>query len=401
MNQSVPPTAPARWDWMVLTLIGVSTIGLLSAVTEWTARRLFSSESRVALQNCVVIDDPQTGGRGIPNSICREKSPESPMVVYEFNGCGHRAGIPCGPKPEGTLRIVMTGSSFAMGARVQREKSFAALLPEELSRTCGRPVQLYNESLEWSYTHGTALRFKEVLAAGPDLILWIVTPGDVERAPVVVATVAPDPGPDRGLSLSAKAWQRAKAALATKSVGVALSEVFGRTRTALLLRHYVYRYESPSRYLESFLQGGDEVVGEYKAELSSHWQDLMRQVDSDAADMEARARAAGVPFVATMLPSEPQAFMIAAGRWPPGYDPYKLSADLRAIVEGYGGTYVDILPELRDLKDPAQYFFPVDGHLNDAGHALLAALLAKQLTAGAVPLLKAAGGARSAAARGI
>lgn len=399
MSRSIPPTVRARWDWIVLPLLGVVTIVLLAGGTEWTARRIFS-ESGAALQNCVVIDDPTTGGRGIPNSVCREKSPESAWVDYQFNRCGHRAGIDCGPKPPGTYRIVMTGSSLAMGARVQREKSFAALLPEALSRASGRRVEVYNESLEWSYTHGTALRFKDVLAADPDLILWIVTPGDVERAPMVVATVAPDPGPDRSLSLSAKAWQRVKTALAAKSIGAALSDVFGRTRTALLLRHYIYRYESPSRYLESFLRGDDDVAGEYKAELSQHWKNLMRQVDSDAADMEARARAAGIPFVATMLPSQPQAFMIAAGRWPPGYDPLKLSDELRAIVVGHGGTYVDILPEFRNLNDPAQYFFPVDGHLNDAGHALLSTLVAKQLSGGAVPALKAAGGPQSAAARG-
>ena len=290
---------------------------------------------------------------------------------------------------------------MAMGARVQREHSLAALLPQDLSRALGREVQLYNASLEWSYSHNTALRFKEVLAAEPDMVLWIVTPGDIEKAPEVVVVGNSDTILKGDGGLAQKAWQRVKVAVAAKSVGPALADVFGASRTSLLLRHYVYRYESPSRYLQSFCGADDLINGSLRAQFSPHWRELMQQVDSDAADMAARAHAAGVPFVATMLPSMPQAFMISAGHWPSNFDPFEVDRDVHTMVESHGGTFVDFLPDLSNVVDPAQYYFPVDQHPNDAGQALLAALLAKHLIAGAVPGLKAPGLAQTAAARGL
>jgi hypothetical protein len=374
-----------RWDWILLPLISLGAILLLGGTTEWIARRLFS-ESKQGVHNCIVLNDSSTGARGIPNSVCWEKSMENPPVEYRLNSCGHRAGMECGPKPPGVFRIVMIGSSFAMGERVQREKTFAALLPAELAHLSGRKVELYNESMGWGFTHSVSLRFNAVLAAEPDLILWVVTPGDIARAPVVLPTADLDPW--SSLSLPAKAWQRLKVAVATQSIGAGLSDIFGRTRTSVLLRHYIYKYEIPSRYLATYFKGGDEITGSLKAEPSAHWRNLLLQADSDAADMEGRARTAGIPFAAVLVPDKPQATMISVGQWPMGYDPFKLDEELHAIIVSHGGTYLDILPGFRNIINPEMYYFPVDGHPNEDGHAMLSILLSKQLTGGAVPALR-------------
>jgi hypothetical protein len=81
--------------------------------------------------------------------------------------------------------------------------------------------------------------------------------------------------------------------------------------------------------------------------------------------------------------------MISMGKWPTGYDPYKLDEKLRFIIVSHGGIYLDILPQFRKVPSPEQYFFPVDGHPTSGGHAIIATLLAKELTGGAVPALNA------------
>jgi hypothetical protein len=89
-----------------------------------------------------------------------------------------------------------------------------------------------------------------------------------------------------------------------------------------------------------------------------------------------------------LLPNRAQAAMISMGEWPAGYDPYKLDAELRSIVTSHGGIYIDILPDFRAIPNPEQHYLPVDSHPDAGGHAIIAAMLAKELTGGAVPALK-------------
>ena len=85
----------------------------------------------------------------------------------------------CGPKPPGTFRIVMIGTSFAIGMRVPREQTFAALLPVELSRRTGLKVQLYNEAIPFKLPDTIAAHFDEALEAKPDMILWALNSSDI------------------------------------------------------------------------------------------------------------------------------------------------------------------------------------------------------------------------------
>ena len=372
-------------DWVRLPLVGMLTIVVLAGSTELIARRMFSV-SMAGFERCMVLNDPTTGARGIPNSVCWEKSPENPPIEFRFNRCGHRAGMECGPKPADTFRIVMIGSSVAMGERVQRDESFAALLPVQISQFTGRPVELYNESMGWGFSRSTSLRFNEVLDAQPDMILWTLTPMDVERAALIVPALD-DVGAGSGLSLAAKAWERTRTAFAVQSFSGAIAAIFSRTRTALLLRHFLY--QSQSHYVKAFLMSSDEEAGYLKSDQGPEWKDRLSEFDRDAAQMEGQARAAGIPFVAVLIPERAQAAMISMGTWPTGFDPYNLDAELRSIIVSHGGVYLDILPEFRTIPNPEQYYFPVDGHPNPAGHAIISAMLARAITSGAILPLKA------------
>jgi len=375
-----------RRDWILLPMLALLTVVFLAGSTELVARKTFS-ESTTGIEKCMVVNDPSTGVRGIPNTVCWEKSPESPNIEFRFNGCGHRAGMECEPKPAGTYRIVMMGSSVAMGMRVRQNESFAALLPVELSKLTGRRVELYNESMGWGFPHSTALRFNQVLAAKPDMILWILTPMDVEKTTVVVAPVDVI-GDDQSISLAVKAWRRAKEAVAAESLSTAMGTVFSRTRTALMLRHYLYA--SQSQYVKAFLAGSDDETGYLKGAWSDEWKNRLISFDADAAEMERQAHAAGIPFVAAYVPERAQVAMISIGEWPAGFDPYKLDDELRSTIVRYGGIYTDILPQFKTIAHPERLYFAVDGHPNPAGHAVISGLLAKSITSDALSALKAA-----------
>jgi hypothetical protein len=113
--------------------------------------------------------------------------------------------------------------------------------------------------------------------------------------------------------------------------------------------------------------------------------------DSYAAEIEERARAAGVPMAIVLVPWRVQAAMLSMDEFPKGYDPYKLDGELRAIVTRHGGTYLDILPDFLTVPNPEQHYFPVDGHPDAGGHAMIAGFLAREFTHGSnFPLALAA-----------
>jgi hypothetical protein len=316
-------------------------------------------ESESSMRSCLLESDLSTGVRAIPGTVCSEQSQESGLVEYRFNGCGHRAGMECVPKPPGVYRIVMVGTSTAFGTRVSREKTIAALLPADLSRQTGRRVELYNEALTWETPHAIALRFNAILDARPDMILWIVTPWDIKNAPSL---------------FSPPAEAGAGGLLANLRKGAKDS------RTRVLVEQFVYR--SASSYLRLYLKGhnGPEFLG---ASLNPDWQRHLREYDVYAAEIEERARAAGIPLVAVLVPERAQAAMISLGEWPVEYNPFRLGDEVRSIVNSHGGIYIDILPDYRDIPNPERGYFPVDGHPNADGHAIIAGFLAKELTSGA------------------
>jgi hypothetical protein len=381
-----------RRDWLLLPMLGLLTICVIAGSVELIARRMFTREGTEG-EDCMVFNDPVTGARGIPNSVCWEKIPEGELTEYRFNSCGHRAGMECGPKPADTYRIVMIGTSFSIGMRVPREKTFAALLPLELSRQTRRKVELYNESMPFKLPDTIAVHFNDVLKAEPDMVLWALTDRDIESQSEIAV-----PPVNRHLSLPAKAWHRLKTTIAGKSFTASISEIFSHTRTATLLSHILYA--SQSQYVKASLIQPDDKVGYLRAEPSVEWRKRLNEFDMNAAKIAAQARDAGVPLVAVLLPNHAQAAMISMEEWPAGFDPYKLDEELRLIITSHGGTYIDMLPDMRMIHSPELGYFPVEGHPNALGHAIFSGLLAKELTSGAVPALRVADQSQAAAEQG-
>jgi hypothetical protein len=380
---------PGR-DWIVLPALALLTICVLVVSADLIARRLFATLPGAG-EDCIVFNDPVTGSRGIPNSVCREKIAEGEVTEYRFNNCGFRTDLHCGTKSAGAYRIVMIGASFAMGMRVPNEETFATLLPLELSRRTGRNIELYNEGMPWRPPQVIARHFREVLAAKPDIILWTIDPADIWDAPFPVPPPGPPKVPQPYSTLTPYRKVRRFLGGALLRVNMELAGISKRGST--LFRHFLY--ESQSRLIASYLAEkpdaplmqrihGPEFM---KTAPGAEWQSRLRIFDGYAADIAAQARAAGVPLVAVLMPQRAQVAMISMGSWPSGFDPYKLDNELRSMVVSHGGTYIDILPGFRDIPNPEQGFFPLDVHPNARGHAMISGLLGREMTRPGVPVL--------------
>jgi len=385
----------SKRDWILLPFAGILAVVLLGVSCELLANFLFPASSQ-GFSDCFVQDDPTGDAPAKPNSVCAEQIAESGYTAeYRFNSRGNRAGMELRPKTPGTYRIVMIGSSFAMGLFVPREKTFAALVPVELSQRTGRNVELYNEATGGKFrggpfpAPGASMQINEALSANPDLILWIVTSNDF-----LTASSGESAAP--GVQENAHARDEQPASLLNNgklSAGVdavleKFRDRFDQTRAALMLKHFLLEDETQGKYVTSYLQ--NEVdAGFLKSQPSAKWQRLEQNFEREAAAYEARAKAAGVPLVAVFVPNRAQAAMISMEKRPEGYDPYRLDQELGRIVASHGGTYLDILPDYRTIPNPEQNYFPVDGHPDADGHAMIAKFLVKELTDGKVQALAA------------
>jgi hypothetical protein len=379
-----------RRDWILLPMLGLLTICFIGASARLIARQAHLVDEG-SMHPCLVFHDLSTGVRGIPGSVCWQKADEeSKPVEYRFNSSGYRANEPFGPKPQGTYRIVMTGSSFVMGWDVPVDKTFAGLLPIELSKLTGRKIELYNEGMHTGFPLRVALSFNDVLAVKPDLVVWILSATDiVEVSRLVPESVMPPTG-GKGALTSARSGgliSTIKGAFTSQPPLDAVRHVWDESISSFVLRHFLY--ESQSLYVNSSLMPGNTGIDYLRLSPSAAWQGHLEQFDKYAADIESRARAAGIPLVVVYVPNRAQAAMISMGEWPAAYDPYKLDNDLRSIIVKRGGIYIDVLPGFRTIPNPEQYYFPVDGHPDADGHAIIADLLAKALTDGTIPALRA------------
>jgi hypothetical protein len=384
----------SRRDWILLPLLSGFTVCLILFALALTAQRLFPNPvqpGRTTLANCLVIDDPSTGVRGIPNCKGWAGVFESGPAEYMLNSCGHRAAMECGLKPSGTYRIVLLGTSTALGWSLPREKTFAALLPGDIEELTGRKVDLYNEAMMWQSPFDILLSFKDVMAAKPDMILWVMPPvlplSAGERVPphddLPHATTTGQEG------VLPKVLSTAQDAVATGSVVEGLHHLLGELQSSqiqFMLQHFLY--ESQTQFVTSYLKGDEAAF--LRSEPTPQWQQALPTFDSYFEKVAAQAKAAGVPLVVVMAPYRAQVAMVAMGEWPDGYDPYRLDKELRTIVTKHGATYLDILPDYQNIPNPERGYFPIDGHPTAKGHAVLARLLAKEMTSGAIPALKAA-----------
>jgi hypothetical protein len=351
--------------------VGLLTICIMVVSAEFLSR-WFYPVTQVGFQNCFATNDPTGDASVKPNSMCWEQTAESnAKAEYRFNSRGHRAGTELNPKPPGTYRIVLIGSSMTQGLFIPREKTFAALLPAELSAETGRKVEVYNEATGGKFrggpypTQDSADHFDQVLAAQPDLILWVITPTDIMNAGAKENAISTDTGATqeepRLVTGSAKPLgfgNKITSAVSRGTFGERLKARWEETRTSVVLRHLLIASQSQDEYIKSYLRDEDNA-NFLKTEPNSKWQQQQQLFDAELAAIAGRAKNAGVPLAAVFVPNRPQAAMLSHGDWSPDYDPFKLENQVRDSTVSHGGLFIDILGDFRRIPGPERDYFPV------------------------------------------
>lgn len=262
-------------------------------------------------------------------------------------------------------------------------------------------MEVYNEATGGKFRGGpfptqySAGHFGEVLAAQPDLILWVLTPADVTNAESSETAGRADKGRPDGPSRSATGsetrrtlWKSFTVSLAQGTFGDRFKARWEQTRTSYMLKHLLIASESQEEYIRSYIKDADNA-NFLKANPDLKWQLQFRYFDAELTQIVGLAKNAGVPLLAVFVPNRPQAAMISKGSWAAGYDPFKLANEIHSSVVSAGGQFSDILPDYRGIPSPERNYFPVDGHPDAKGQAIISRFLVRALTSGAVAGLKA------------
>jgi hypothetical protein len=368
MEQKSPDRLPRR-DIILLPLISLGTVILLFAIGQAFALRFYAIKDN---------DGCYKKGTHRPNCVTYMKIFEGPWVQYRFNNCGYRSLAPCGPKPPGTLRIAIIGTSMAEGLNVQYDDSYATLLGKRLSALLGRPVEIQNLAMMGLIRPVDEL-VPKALALDPDLILMVATPTDPKLLQQLEETPA-EPSESTPASAPAPKHESAKQRLVN-----AVHDVTGfarQMRIMAVVQHYLMDNEQIMYDLYRRYRDPDDPL---QAQFSPLCLRRLTLLDAELGRISAKIGNSGVPFVMMLVPNRMQAAMASNGVSVPGTDPYHLSREVAAMAAAHGLKYIDILPEFQTVPHAEKLFYPVDGHANAAGHKIIAEGLVKRLMDGSVP----------------
>ena len=355
---SLPRRAVSRLDWITLPLIALCTIVMLVAGTELIVRekRLHSIST---VQKCML---PSAAGlHAVPNSVCILTNSDGQRVEYRFNSCGDRTPLACDKKPEGVYRIVLLGSSVAMGWDVSEPDTLAERLSADLSQSTQRRVEVYNSAM---FGPGDLTgRVSRDIALQPDLILWVLASHDVDKRKMK----------DREREFQESPRGRR-----------GLKEFLNMPRVAGFLRGLLYRSESA--YMAAYLRNIRESA-QLPENSKSEEDGRMLLFNAYVRTIVEEAKAAGAPVVATAVPNRAESDLFAMSPRPAGISPDRLNDELHAIMVSNGATYIDVVPDLEKTPNLDGLYDQLGYHLNGNGHAVLTKILARALGCGAVPAL--------------
>lgn len=334
---------PKRDLWL-LPLIFFGTLAFLLIGGEVTARLLYPQDD--AAEPCEL--HTAEGARYQPFCTSRTKEWEGPWVTQHFNECGYRTAESCAPRPPGTLRVAVVGSSTARGALVNYGDSFAARASAFLSQRCGEVVDFQNLGTEPTDVNRIDSRMTEVMALHPAAIVMTVGPFDLFHLM--------DPPPPPGVS-------------GVKPDPIDLRWFVTRMRDSrlfLLMQWYLYR--DPAFQIRGFLLNGDPA--DYvRRPLSPAWQ---QRVDDFGKLLGRMTTQVNVPLLVVHVPQRAEAAMAKDPHDPPGIDPYILQQALRQTAAAHGAAFLDSTQDFARAPDFQSLFYLTDGHSREGGHAAIA-----------------------------
>ncbi len=355
-----------RRDLLILPLLCIVTALALALGTETIARHFFFGGRGDSCR----VHDANIGFTTRPGCIAYLKNAEGSWVTNQYNNCGYRSKEPCGPKPAGTTRIALIGSSFGEGWFVAYDEMFSTRAAVELARKLARPVEVQNLSREHCFPLCAFRRTQEALALNPDILLFAVSPSDI-------ANLDPSEISDRHLAIPAS---RTAPEIEKRIGAIERIKMLGsQSSTTIAVEHYLF--QDPATYLRFFLRHGDPA--DYlRQPFSATWENRLKAFEVLVAEMSTEAHAAKVPFVLLEIPNFAQAALASSDNIPAGIDPYAFNVRLSEISSRNGIQFISGLDGFKGVPNASKFYYVVDGHINGAGHALISRILVEQLSKG-------------------
>jgi lysophospholipase L1-like esterase len=298
--------------------------------------------------------------------------------------------IPAGAtrdKPAGTTRIMVFGDSMVVGRHVEQSKIYTARLAAVL-RERGKTVDVINAGVQGYSTDQSLLLMQRWLPVyRPDIVLYGSTLNDYA-----------------GNTL-ANAYEQAKPVYRIDDqnrLRLTLPQIaselrsFGATGPRRWLQSSaLYRLLQPGIFLlrarmfglqERILLGAEQGVYIGDAVIDAlDW----RIYEELVVRMKETAEKEGAAFFFFAHPEvgevwEPYIEMVCQRLHVPrtAYDPFAMERRESAMAERRGVRFLRTIQTFRDAPQRGPFHpIPIDGHLNEAGHQLLAELLADRLAA--------------------
>jgi hypothetical protein len=376
-SQSPSRRLPKR-DYILMPMLSVMTMVVMFGIAELSARAIWPAREDAA---CDIYD--QFGAlHARPNCTVRNKLAEGPWVTYHFNECGYRTNASCGPKPSGTIRIVLLGSSVSEGLGVPYEQTFSERTASALAKATGRNVEVENFGFQNLSPLHCYRRLNEALSLKPDLIIYTVSPFDLDQQmdPVQLAHRNDKTGTfTRPATHFKVSWIKL------------LQKEINDSRAVLIAQHFLF--SNTETYLRLYMAYGDRA--DYlRQPLTPKWQSRFSDFALVLTDMAAGVQRAGVPLILMTVPSRPQAALVSVEHQPPRTNASTFALTIKKSAEQAGVIYVDGLSEFIRDSHCDRFFYSVDSHVTGEGNEILSrALLRKCL-----PLAAFLGGKATGAA---
>jgi hypothetical protein len=251
------------------------------------------------------------------------------------------------------------GASVAEGYLIPYHDTIAAQASQRLSEKCRRKVEFQNLAVEGCSLLFVCRRTNEALNLKPDLVLWILSPFDLEQdiepsllsrrddlEPIPEAT-APAAHPNF--------LKRAQWALA-------------ESRAVFAAQHSAF--QNQALFVKLYLMQADRV-GFMKEPLSPRWLERFANFEVLLGDMADKTRHAGVPLVVAVAPDRAQAALSSMKTRPVNVDPYLFEKKIVEIASRHQVAALPALSEFGSLPHPETLYYAVDGHLSGEGQTVL------------------------------
>ena len=279
-------------------------------------------------------------------------------VRYTHNSLGFRGRDRPFEKPPGAFRIVGIGDSFTYGVGVDYDATFLARLESALDARTARRVEAINLAIPRYWPEPETLVLEHYgLKFRPDLVLVGIAPNDVEDTRKGLA----------GLRVS-------RGYLVTDRLGDWAN-----------LGRWLYLRSGVARILIGRAAAGD--ARDAGLEPAEDEEAIWTRIEGAFDRMVRLSAAADAGIVFLYIPQNRGWSAVeterALGRFPLPRPAARTivtpTARLRRFCAAGDCQVVEVAPAMRAHARPESLYYPKDGHLTEAGHALVAEVLGREL----------------------